>query len=400
MTEMVYGAVPVRGGEPILPKWWRTLDRWALSCILMLFGVGMLLGLAASPPLAEKNGFEPFHYVQRQAAFGGLALIAMMLTSMMSPTLVRRLAVVGFIAAFVALIFLPFFGTDFGKGATRWYSLGFASIQPSEFLKPGFVVVTAWLMAASLDVNGPPGKAWSFALCLSIVLMLALQPDFGQAALVLFGWGVMYFVAGAPLVLLVGMAGMVVLAGTLAYSSSEHFARRIDGFLSADVDPTTQLGYATNAIREGGLFGVGVGEGEVKWSLPDAHTDFIIAVAAEEYGLVLVLCIIALYTTVVVRSLMRLVRERDPFIRLAGTGLACMFGGSGDDQYGRRGAPAACQGDDPAVRKLWRVFGDRLRHRGGHVAGLHPVAPAGRDQRAAGAGADVNKTTGISGAGA
>lgn len=326
MTEMVYGAVPMRDGEPILPKWWRTLDRWALSCILMLFGVGILLGFAASPPLAAKNGFEPFHYVQRQAFFGGLAMIAMILTSMMSPTVVRRLAVVGFALSFVALMFLPFFGTDFGKGALRWYSLGFASVQPSEFLKPGFVVVTAWLMAANLEINGPPGKAWSFGLCISIVLLLALQPDFGQASLVMFGWGVMYFVVGAPMVLLVGMAGLVVLAGSVAYSNSEHFARRIDGFLSAEVDPTTQLGYATNAIREGGLFGVGVGEGEVKWSLPDAHTDFIIAVAAEEYGLVLVLCIIVLYACVVVRSLLRLMRERDPFVRLAGTGLACIFG--------------------------------------------------------------------------
>ena len=326
MTAMVHGTVPVRDGEPILPKWWRTVDRWAMSCILMLFGVGLLLGLAASVPLAAKNGFEPFHYVQRQAFFGGLAMIAMILTSMMSPTVVRRLAVLGFVVAFVALALLPFFGTDFGKGATRWYSLGFASIQPSEFLKPGFVVAAAWMMAASMEINGPPGRTWSFALCIAIVLMLAMQPDFGQACLVLFGWGVMYFIAGAPMVLLVAMFGAVIIAGTVAYSYSEHFARRIDGFLSVDVDPTTQLGYATNAIREGGLFGVGVGEGQVKWSLPDAHTDFIIAVAAEEYGLVLVLCIIALYTGVVVRSLLRLVRERDPFIRLAGTGLACMFG--------------------------------------------------------------------------
>jgi cell division protein FtsW len=326
MTAMAHGTVHIQDGEPILPKWWRTVDRWAMSCVLMLFGIGLLLGFAASVPLAERNGFEPFHYVQRQAVFGGLAIIAMVLTSMMSPVVVRRLAVLGFIVAFVALALLPFFGTDFGKGATRWYSLGFASIQPSEFLKPGFVVAAAWMMAASQEINGPPGKTWSFALCISIVLMLALQPDFGQACLVLFGWGVMYFVAGAPMVLLVGMAALVVMAGTVAYSNSEHFARRIDGFLSPEVDPTTQLGYATNAIREGGLFGVGVGEGEVKWSLPDAHTDFIIAVAAEEYGLVLVLCIIALYTGVVVRSLLRLVRERDPFIRLAGTGLACMFG--------------------------------------------------------------------------
>ncbi|WP_377189992.1 putative lipid II flippase FtsW [Ruegeria meonggei] len=326
MTEMVYGAVQDQRGEPILPKWWRTIDRWTMSCVLILFVIGLLLGLASSPPLAGRNGFDPFHYVERQALFGGVALIAMLLTSMMSPTLVRRLAVLGFLASFVALAFLPIFGTDFGKGAVRWYSLGFASLQPSEFLKPGFVVVAAWLLAASQQINGPPGRLWSFALCMAIVAMLVMQPDFGQACLMLFGWGVMYFVAGAPMLLLVGMAGVVVLGGMFAYSNSEHFARRIDGFLNQEVDPTTQLGYATNAIREGGLFGVGVGEGQVKWSLPDAHTDFIIAVAAEEYGLILVLIIIALYSIIVVRSLLRLMRERDMFIRLAGTGLACMFG--------------------------------------------------------------------------
>ncbi len=326
MTEMVYGAVQDQRGEPILPKWWRTIDRWTMSCVLILFAIGLLLGLASSPPLAQRNGFDPFHYVERQALFGVLALIAMMLTSMMSPTLVRRLAVLGFLASFVALAFLPVFGTDFGKGAVRWYSLGFASLQPSEFLKPGFIVVAAWLLAAAQEINGPPGRLWSFALCMSIVGMLVVQPDFGQACLILFGWGVMYFVAGAPMFLLLGMAGAVVLGGMVAYSSSDHFARRIDGFLNQEVDPTTQLGYATNAIREGGLFGVGVGEGQVKWSLPDAHTDFIIAVAAEEYGLILVLIIIALYSIIVVRSLLRLMRERDMFTRLAGTGLACMFG--------------------------------------------------------------------------
>lgn len=325
MTEMVYGTAPVRDVEPILPKWWRTIDKWSVSCVLILFGIGILLGLAASPPLAEKNGFEPFHYVQRQAAFGFMALAAMMLTSMMSPQLVRRLAVVGFVVAFTAMALLPVFGTDFGKGAVRWYSLGFASVQPSEFLKPAFVVLVAWLMAASHEINGPPGMKLSFFITVLIVLMLAMQPDFGQACLVLFGWGVMYFVAGAPILLLVVIAGLVVAAGTLAYSNSEHFARRIDGFLSPDVDPNTQLGFATNAIMEGGFFGVGVGEGSVKWSLPDAHTDFIIAVAAEEYGLVLVLCIIALYVGIVVRSLSRLMRERDTFTRLAGTGLVAIF---------------------------------------------------------------------------
>ena len=326
MTEMVHGAYPAAAGEPILPRWWRTIDRWSLGSVLLLFGIGMLLGLAASPPLAERNGLDPFHYVERQAAFGMLALVTLVVTSMMAPVLVRRLAVIGFALTLVSLAFLPLFGTDFGKGAVRWYSIGFGSVQPSEFLKPCFVVVTAWFMAAAQDLNGPPGRLYSAILAVIVAAFLVIQPDFGQAALILFAWGVMYFVAGAPVVLLIAAAGAVVGAGTLAYQSSEHFARRIDGFLSSEIDPLTQIGFATNAIREGGFFGVGVGEGQVKWSLPDAHTDFIIAVAAEEYGLVLVLVIIALYTTIVTRSLVRLMRERDPFIRLAGTGLACTFG--------------------------------------------------------------------------
>ena len=316
----------MRVGEAILPKWWRTIDRGSLFCILILFSIGILLGLAASPPLAAKNGFEAFHYVKRQALFGGLALLAMVVTSMMTPKLVRRLSVIGFLVAFVSIALLPQFGTDFGKGAVRWYSLGFASIQPSEFLKPGFVVVSAWMLAASQEINGPPGRFWSLVLMMVCCGMLIFQPDFGQACIVFFGWAVMYFVAGAQMALLLALAGLAGGIGGVAYGDSEHFARRIDGFLYPDFDPTSQLGYATNAIREGGILGVGVGEGQVKWSLPDAHTDFIIAVAAEEFGLVMVLIIIALYMSIVVRTLLRLMRERDPFIRLAGTGLACIFG--------------------------------------------------------------------------
>lgn len=326
MTEMVYGSNPVRVSEPVIPRWWRTIDKWTLTSVFILFGVGILLGLAASVPLATRNGLEPFYYVQRQAVFGGIALVAMLGVSMMTPDMVRRLGVMGFAVSMVALMLLPLFGTDFGKGAVRWFSFGFASIQPSEFLKPGFVIVVAWLISASQDLNGPPGKTLSFALTVVVVGFLAMQPDFGQSALVLFAWGVVYFVGGAPMMLIAVVGGMVAGGGLLFYESSEHFARRIDGFLSPDVDPRTQLGYAANAIQEGGFFGVGVGEGQVKWSLPDAHTDFIIAVAAEEYGLLLVLGILALYCVIVVRSLWRLLPERDPFARLAGAGMACIFG--------------------------------------------------------------------------
>ena len=326
MTDMVFGTVAQQPSEPVLPRWWRTVDRWSLTFVVVLFVIGILLGLAASVPLAERNGLVPFYYVYKQLFFGIIALIVMILTSMLPPRIVRRFGIIGFICCFIAICFLPLLGTDFGKGAVRWYSLGFASVQPSEFLKPCFVIFTAWLMAASFDVGGPPGKRMSFVVCILVVALLALQPDFGQASLFLASWGLMYFVAGAPLLFMILMLVGVVGVGLFSYNSSEHFARRIDGFLSPDMNPRTQLGYATNAIQEGGFFGVGVGEGSVKWSLPDAHTDFIIAVAAEEYGLILVLIIISLFMAITVRSLLRLMAERDIFVRLAGTGIASLFG--------------------------------------------------------------------------
>lgn len=326
MTEMVYGAAPVVRGDPMIPRWWRTLDRWSLLCILILCGIGLMLGLAASPPLAARNGLPPFYYVQKQLFFGGLGMVAMIAVSVLQPGTIRRLGVVGFICCFIALVLLPVLGTNYGKGAIRWYSMGFGSVQPSEFMKPCFIILGGWLMAAAHQIDGPPGRVMSFGVAVTLVGILAAQPDFGQASLIVFSWGAMYFVAGAPWLILIVVAGLVVGGGAVAYSTSSHFAGRIDGFLATTIDPTSQIGYASNAIREGGVFGVGLGGGEVKSSLPDAHTDFIIAVAAEEYGLVLVLVILVLYGTVVLRSLARLLKERDPFVRIAGSGLACVLG--------------------------------------------------------------------------
>lgn len=326
MTEMVYGTMPAHAREPVLPRWWRTIDKWTMTAVMVLFGIGLLLGLAASVPLATRNGLDPYYYVQKQALFGSLALLVMAGASMLPPQAVRRLGSLGFLFALIGLMALPFIGEDHGKGAVRWLSIAGFSLQPSEFLKPCFIIVTAWLMAASQELMGPPGKLISLALTGFVAMLLVIQPDFGQTMLVLFGWSVVYFVAGAPMLLIFVVVGIVGFAGFSAYNLSEHFARRIDAFLSPDVDPRSQIGYAVNAIQEGGFFGVGLGEGQVKWILPDAHTDFIIAVAAEEYGLVLVALILALFCTITVRSLMRLSHERDPFARLAGSGLACIFG--------------------------------------------------------------------------
>ena len=326
MTDLVHSRARPVARDPILPRWWQTVDRWTMASVFMLFGLGIILALAASPPLAERNGLAAFYYVERQIIYGLLGLMVMLVVSVMSVQSVRRWAIVGFAGAFAAILLLPFFGTDFGKGAVRWYSFGFTSVQPSEFLKPVFVVFGAWLLAASFAVGGPPGKFLSFMIAVVVAGFLAMQPECGQAMLVLFTWAVMYFVAGAPILPIISMAAATVLAGVVAYKNSEHFASRIDGFMAVDLDPTTQLGYVARAISEGGLFGVGAGEGSVKWNLPDAHTDFIVAVAAEEYGLILVIQILVLFTVIVIRSLLRLIHEQNMFVRLAGSGLVAIFG--------------------------------------------------------------------------
>lgn len=329
MTDMVHGSVhvdPFEDGEPGLARWWRSVDRWTLALVVILFLIGMLLGQAASPPLAERNGLEPFHYVIRQAFFGGLGLTVMLIISLMSPSAVRRCAIVAFIIVTIMVILLPVLGTNYGKGATRWYSLGFMSLQPSEFLKPAFVIFAAWLMSASFTRNGPPGRTISFFVLMFLVVLLAMQPDIGQASLLFASWGVMVFVAGAPwlvLIVIAGMAGGGLFAAYLLFPN--HIAPRIDRFLGGEITANSQLEFATTAIREGGLFGVGLGEGEVKWRLPDAHTDYIIAVAAEEYGLVMVLVLLALFLTITLRAVYRLRIEKDPFIRIAGTGLAMLI---------------------------------------------------------------------------
>jgi len=327
MTELTFRNLVATPGEgSIVGDWWQSVDRWSLGALLILFVLGVVLALAASPPLAHKNDLWTYHYVIRHAVFVLVALALIAVVSMFSVTAARRLGVLLFLGALAATMALPWLGTDFGKGAVRWYSLGFFSLQPSEFLKPGFVVASAWLMSGSYDRLGPPGRTLSGLAALGIAAMLAMQPDFGQAMLVLAVWATMVFVSGAPILVILTLGGVIGAGGTFAYFNSSHFASRINGYLAAEVDPHTQLAYAQSAIREGGLFGVGAAQGSVKWTLPDAHTDFIIAVAAEEYGLILTLVLIGLYLFITVRALARMTEERSPFIRLAGTGLAVLFG--------------------------------------------------------------------------
>ncbi|MEM0923871.1 MAG: putative peptidoglycan glycosyltransferase FtsW [Pseudomonadota bacterium] len=327
MTEIAFrNLAKPKENASIIGDWWHSVDRLTLGAVMALFAVGLVLALAASPPLAFKNGLWTYHYVARHAVFMVLGFGIIAAVSMCQLRTVRRIGVLMFLGFLVATALLPVFGTDFGKGATRWYSLGFISLQPSEFLKCGFVIAMAWLMAGSTEKHGPPGMTLSGLMAVLIAGMLAMQPDFGQAVLLLGVWAAMIFVAGAQIWVLLGLGAFIGSAGWIAYNSSEHFARRIDGYLSEQLDPNTQLAYAQSAIREGGLFGVGAAQGQVKWTLPDAHTDFIIAVAAEEFGLIFTVAIIGVFLFITLRALARLQAERSLFVRLAGSGLAVLFG--------------------------------------------------------------------------
>jgi cell division protein FtsW len=325
MTEMIYG-VPTRiVDDPIIPRWWRDVDRWSLVAVLGLFFIGLLLCMAASPPLAESNQKPYFYYVYRQAFFGLISLALMIIVSMMPLLVVRRFTLFGFLISLIAIGLLPTLGTDYGKGAIRWFSFASVSVQPSEFLKPCFIIFSGWIMKSSFDVNGPPGRLISFIVAFFIGVLLALQPDFGQAALIIGSWTIMYFVSGASLILFILIMALLGGCGFFAYLNSQHVRERINGFMSPDINPLTQIGYATNAIKEGGYLGVGLGEGLVKWKLPDAHTDFIISVAAEEYGLLLCLLIILIFVFIVTRSMLRLLGEVSVFVRLSGIGMTSLL---------------------------------------------------------------------------
>ncbi len=325
MTDIIFRPRSELFDESELPRWWKTLDKWTLFSLLGLFLSGLLLGMAASVPLAEANGKQSFYYVHRQLIYGIISLNLIIILSILSLRENRRIALVGFLISLIILFLLPIFGTDHGKGAVRWLSVFGFSLQPSEFLKPFFVVAVAWAMSASQGGENLPGKTISFIIMLVIVSALVMQPDYGQAALFLAVWSIVYFVSGASYILLLGVVILSFLGCLVAYMKSEHFASRINGFLSPDVDPRTQLGFATNSIQEGGLFGVGLGEGVIKWRLPDAHTDFIISVAAEEYGVIICIIIIMFFIIIVSRSILLLSSERNYFVRNCGVGCISFF---------------------------------------------------------------------------
>ncbi len=314
-----------RTDTSVLGRWWWTVDRWLLFSLLILIGVGLILTFAASVAVAERLGLPSFHFAERQMAFLVVGLSLMFTISLASVKTVRRMAVVMFPLFLVLVAAATVFGPEI-KGSQRWLPIGGFTLQPSEFLKPAFVIVSAWMFAEQDRIRDFPGWRIATALYLLVVTLLISQPDFGQTVLVTVVWLAQFFLAGLPLFWVLGFALAGLLGVVAAYSLIPHVASRIDRFLDPATGDTYQIDTALNAFRAGGLFGRGPGEGLVKRVLPDSHTDFIFAVAGEEFGALMCVGLVALFAVIVVRALLNLLKEEDYFVFLATAGLIIQFG--------------------------------------------------------------------------
>ncbi|MEQ9143745.1 MAG: putative lipid II flippase FtsW [Parvibaculaceae bacterium] len=314
-----------RANRSAIAEWWWTVDRLTVVAILALIAVGVVLTLAASPAVANRLSLNAFHFVYRQAVFLVPAIIIIFGVSLLKARQVRRLAALVFFGGLALMVATLLIGPEI-KGATRWLSIGRFSLQPSEFVKPAFVVLAAWMFAEGARTKGVPGMALAFALYGAFVSLLVLQPDFGQASLVTLVFGGLLFMVGISWLWIIGLGALGIGGAVAAYQLVPHVASRVDRFMDPASGDTYQIDRAMEAVRAGGLLGQGPGEGVVKRILPDAHTDFIFAVAAEEFGVLAGIVIIGLFSFIVIRTLMRALEETDLFVQLAVSGLTLLIG--------------------------------------------------------------------------
>ena len=287
-----------RTDRSLVGIWWWTVDKWLLASALLLMTLGMILVMAASPAVASLINLSSQHFIMRQIIYLVPALMIMLSVSMLEPRPIRVLSLIGLIVV-IGLMFLAIVTGNEIKGATRWISFTGFTLQPSELAKPFFAIVSAWLLTLWREGQDFPGWAYATGLAAIIVTILVGQPDIGMTALIIVTWGFQMFLAGMPMLFVIGAAGLTPLAFFIAYLNLPHVQLRVDKFFDGG---SWQVERAKESFAEGGYFGVGPGDGIVKLHLPDAHSDFIFAVAAEEYGAIACLALLGLYGFVIVRG--------------------------------------------------------------------------------------------------
>ncbi len=305
--------------------WWWTVDRWLLASIGFLMVLGLVLTLAGSPPVAERLGLSTFHFVNRQVLFLIPTILALLGLSFLSPRHVRRVALVVYALGMVLIVIALLYGHEV-KGAKRWIF----GIQPSEFIKPAFVILAAWGFSEGARRRDVPGTLLAFCLLPLTVVPLLLQPDFGQTMLLALVWAALFFMAGLHWFWIASLSGVGISGILLAYKFVPHVRARIEKFMdpgvSLSASDTFQVDTAIDSFISGGWFGKGPGEGTLKTHLPDSHTDFIFAVTGEEFGILVCMGIVGIFAFIVLRGLLLAAKNEDPFCRFASAGLLLLFG--------------------------------------------------------------------------
>ena len=313
-----------RADNSLLGRWWWSVDRWTLGAIGMLIGFGYIMMLAASPAVAERIGTSRETFILKQVVFLALAGVIVVGVSLLSPRDIKRLAIAGCVVALALTAATMVMGVEI-KGARRWISLPGMTVQPSEFLKPCFAIVTAWLLSEGKRSPRIPGTLIAFAVFGLILMLLKSQPDIGMLAVVTVVFLAQLYINGLPLVLVGVAVSMIGGGAVMAYTLFPHVRSRVTRFWDGTGD-NYQVTTAMEAFGNGGLLGRGPGEGHVKDVLPDAHADFVFAVAGEEFGMLICVVILSIFAFIVLRGLLRLLREQDLFVVLSCTGLVTGFG--------------------------------------------------------------------------
>ncbi len=364
-----------RSDRGSLARWWFTIDKLLLSATLLLMAAGVMVNLAASPPVASRLGLDTFHFFERQLAYVVPAALILILTSFLDERSTRWVSLCVLVAG-LALMALAILAGPEVKGAHRWVNIGPLTLQPSEFVKPAFVVIAAWLLSERGKRPDMPGLTFASLIFAVILGFLIIQPDFGQAALLSSVFTLMLLTYGIPWLMVVGLGALGLSGVFMAYHLLPHVASRIDRFLSPDRGDTFQIDTATRAFNNGGLFGTGPGGGEAKQILPDAHSDFIFSVLGEEFGFVAGAVMVGLF------AVHRHARAHP------GAGGARRFQcagahrshldlrPAGGDQHGGEPVVDARQGHDPAVHLLWGLLAPLHGLMHGNGARVRAVAAA------------------------
>lgn len=307
-----------------IKRWWKVIDQQTIIAMVILLAFSLMLVTTASPAVANRIGLTDNYFSSRHLVFLTLAVIIILTFSLLDKKWIRRLAILGFLGSLVMLVLVKFYGFEV-KGATRWINIGGFSYQPSEFMKPFFAVVTGWILSLHYHEDFPSFKV-CFILFLCVAALLIIQPDFGMLVMVSAVFGIQLFVAGLPIIWLFIAIFASVFGSIGAYLLLPHVASRINRFLDPVNSENYQVTRSLEAFESGGLYGKGPGEGSVKQFLPDSHTDFIFAVAGEEFGAIICLMIIITFAYIVIRMLVNLLHEDDKFTQIAAIGIISQFG--------------------------------------------------------------------------